>query len=329
MRQKQLPRLSLDLLRGFRAAARYLSFTRAATELCVTQSAISHQVKTLESQLGGPLFTRVNRTLRLTQAGEQLYRAADESLALIDATAERIAGAARGLSITTSVPLASLWLGPRLPDFARRFPDIGLRVVASNDNLDIGREHIDIAIRFAPVGTTPPSDQKLFDVELFPVCSPALIAARPLASLADLSNHVLLDLETVRNGRPWFDWQQWMDARGMRGLKSAGLLRFSHYDQAIAAAIAGSGVAMGKWPHLAGQLHQGALIAPLGAAGMAQLGHYCVIVAGAASREFAETFLAWLHAEADQDIKQRDRAAGKRRVVARSSGRRKSRPEQS
>jgi len=197
------------------------------------------------------VFTRMNRALRLTQAGEELYRAADEALALIDATSERIAGSAQSLSITTSVPLASLWLGPRLPDFARQFPDIGLRVVASNDNLDIAREHVDIAIRFAPAETIPPFNRRLFDVELFPVCSPALIAARPLESLADLSNHVLLDLETVRNGRPWFDWQQWMDARGMRALKSAGLLRFSHYDQAIAAAIAGSGVAMGKWPHLA------------------------------------------------------------------------------
>ena len=114
MNRKRAPRLSLDLLRGFRAAARHLSFTRAAQDLFVTQSAISREIKTLEEQLGQPLFRRVNRTLQLTPAGEELYRIADETLTQLDAAVERIAGASKVVTVTTTTALASLWLAPRL-----------------------------------------------------------------------------------------------------------------------------------------------------------------------------------------------------------------------
>ena len=102
MNRKRAPRLSLDLLRGFRSAARHLSFTRAAQDLFVTQSAISREIKTLEEQLGQPLFRRVNRTLQLTPAGEELYRIADETLTQLDAEVERIAGASKVVTVTTT-----------------------------------------------------------------------------------------------------------------------------------------------------------------------------------------------------------------------------------
>ena len=149
MDRQRTPRLSLDLLRGFRSAARHLSFTHAARELFVTQSAISHQVKTLEDQLGRPLFRRVNRALELTQTGAELYRAIDEALTLIDDATQRASGPWRTLSVTTTVALASTWLVPRLQRFAELHPEIDLRVVASNDTVDLKREHIDVAIRFA------------------------------------------------------------------------------------------------------------------------------------------------------------------------------------
>jgi DNA-binding transcriptional LysR family regulator len=176
------------------------SFTQAAQEL-LTQSAISQEVKALEEQLGAPLFTRVNRTLRLTQAGEQLYRATDEALALIDAAAEQVAGAARSLSITTTVPFASLWLGPRLHDFARRHPDIRLRVVASNDNLDIVREHIDIAIRHTPTDASLPN---CIEHETFRLSPIFLQSGSSHRVSRDLASHVLLDRNS-RNGR--YDWR--------------------------------------------------------------------------------------------------------------------------
>ncbi len=102
MNRKRAPRLSLDLLRGFRSAARHLSFTRAAQDLFVTQSAISREIKTLEEQLGQPLFRRVNRTLQLTPAGEELYRIADETLTQLDAVVERITGASKVVTVTTT-----------------------------------------------------------------------------------------------------------------------------------------------------------------------------------------------------------------------------------
>ena len=197
--------LSLDLLRGFRAAARHLSFTRAAQELFVTQSAISREIKTLEEQIGKPLFRRVHRALELTRAGEELYRATDEALGLLDAVTTRLAESGKTLAVTTTTALASLWLAPRLPRFSRLHPGIDVRIAASNDNPDLEREQMDIAIRFVPVGADTPSGERLLDCDIFPVCSPALArdGARPLRSPAELSNHVRLDFETIRDGRPW------------------------------------------------------------------------------------------------------------------------------
>jgi DNA-binding transcriptional LysR family regulator len=309
-------RLSLDLLRGFCVAARHLSFTRAAQELFVTQSAISREIKTLEQQLGKPLFRRVNRALQLTQAGQELYRTVDECLALIDAAALRVAGKWRTLSVTTTVALASTWLVPRLPRFARLHPEIDMRLVASNDAIDLEREHIDVAIRYVPLGAPTRSKDKLFDYEQFPVCAPALTKdrARPLRTPADLSKHVLLDFETVLYGRPWYDWQEWFDAVKLRGAKGAGWLRFSHYDQVIEAAIKGSGVAIGKRPHLSQHLRDGILVAPLGKQWVAKPGAFYVEVSDSAQRDVVDVFVDWLHAEAQQDAK-----LARRKTAARPS----------
>jgi len=149
--------LSLDLLRGFRAAARHLSFTRAAQELFVTQSAISREIKTLEEQIGKPLFRRVHRALELTRAGEELYRATDEALGLLDAVTTRLAESGKTLAVTTTTALASLWLAPRLPRFNRLHPGIDVRIAASNDKPDLERDQMDIAIRFVPVGADTPT----------------------------------------------------------------------------------------------------------------------------------------------------------------------------
>lgn len=312
MDRQRSPRLSLDLLRGFRAAARHLSFTHAARELFVTQSAISHQIKTLEEQLGRPLFRRVNRALELTQAGAELYRAIDEALTLIDDATERAGGPWRTLSVTTTVALASTWLVPRLQRFAELHPEIDLRVVASNDTIDLKREHIDIAIRFATLDMATPSPDKLFDYVQFPVCSPALArsSGRPLRSAADLSKHVLLDFETILYGQPWYDWQRWFDAMKLRSIKGAGWLRFSHYDQVIEAAKSGTGVAVGKWPHLSDHLREGALVAPLGDSGTATVGGFYLEVLEASRGEASDAFVSWLRAESRRDTDALQRRGG-------------------
>ena len=305
MDRQRTPRLSLDLLRGFHAAARHLSFTHAARELFVTQSAISHQIKTLEDQLGRPLFRRVNRALELTETGAELYRSIDQALALIDTATQRASGPWRTLAVTTTVALASTWLVPRLPRFAARHPEIDLRLVSTNDMIDLKRENIDVAIRFALNDASPPSTDKLFDYLQFPVCTPSVARARtrPLKTSADLAQHVLLDFETIVYGRPWYDWQKWFSAMRLPHIKGAGWLRFSHYDQVIEAARKGSGVAVGKWPHLSDHLRAGELVAPLGPAGIATVGAFYLEVPTTARREVAESFIAWLRDEAKRDGK--------------------------
>jgi DNA-binding transcriptional LysR family regulator len=299
------PRLSLDLLRAFRAAASHLSFTRAARDQFVTQSAISRAVKTLEEQLGQPLFHRVNRALQLTHAGEELYRATDDALGLIDATAARLSGSQRSLAVTTTVALASTWLVPKLPRFTRKHPQLDVRIAASNDWLDLEREHLDVALRFVPSEMDAPRNAEVFaEYRVFPVCSPAIARSRkqPLRTSADLARFVRLDFETLVYGRPWYDWQRWFDGMKLDPIAPSGTIRFSHYDQVIDAAIDGSGVAIGKWPHLARHLRDGVLVAPFGTQGVAHAGtFYLVVGRNAADRESVDAFLTWLRAELRED----------------------------
>ena len=317
MDRQRLPRLSLDLLRGFRAAARHLSFTQAARELFVTQSAVSHQVKALEEQLGQPLFRRVNRSLQLTAAGAELFRAVDEALGLIDTAAQRLIDPWRTLAVTTTVALASTWLVPRLRGFQKAHPEIDLRLVASNDMIDLQRERIDVALRFATLQMPTPPGEKLFDYLQFPVCSPAIARSRsrPVRAVADLADHVLIEFEAILYGRAWYDWEQWLAAMHLRNVRGTGWMRLSHYDQVIEAARKGSGVAIGKWPHLSDDLRDGTLVAPLGPQGEAIVGGFYVEVADTADAEAVNHFLRWVRAEAAASAKWRE--AGRSRTGAR------------
>ena len=320
MDKKRVPRLSLDLLRGFHAAARHLSFTRAASELFVTQPAISREVKTLEAQLGQRLFRRANRTLQLTPAGEELYRCADEVFALIDSTVRRLSGSPHSLGVTAPVPFASLWLGPRLPQFTQLHPEIDLRVAASNDVDNLERSQLDVAIRFMPHGkAAPDGGEWVADYKTFPICSPALATGkeRPLTRREDLATHVLIDFETIIDGRRWSDWEKWRDELHVPIPKSAQVLRFSHYDQVIQAVVKDAGIAIGKWPHLAGELERGTIAAPFGHDCVASIGNlFAITSARAQSNDAAAAFVSWLKIELGRDTEQMPRTlrdgAGKR-----------------
>jgi LysR family glycine cleavage system transcriptional activator len=302
------PRLSLDLLKGFEAAARHLSFTRAAEELFLTQSAVSREIKTLEEQLGQPLFNRINRGLRLTDAGHVLYRAVGEALTLINEATNALAASKDGetLTVTTSAPLASMWLVPKLRGYVRLHPEVDVRTIAADQRLDLARERLDIAIRWASPGSTIPEGERLFDVEVFPVCSPTLISddTRPLRCPADLARHVLLDLETVTTSGRWSDWGPWLKAMKLDDLKPAGTLRFSHYDQVLQAAIDGSGVAIGRTPHNVRHLREEMLVEPLGSGARLRFGSYFVLISPrSADRRVVKDFVAWLRDEIRQDAR--------------------------
>jgi LysR family transcriptional regulator, glycine cleavage system transcriptional activator len=304
--RRNLP--SLDLLRGFEAAARNLSFTRAAEELFVTQSAVSRQVKTIEDHLGAALFLRRHRALMLTEAGHELYRATAQALRqLSDAAAKiRQRGAGRTLTVTTTIGFASLWLIPRLADFRSQRPDIDIRIAADTRMLDLEREGIEIAIRYCKPMAAPEGAIKLFGEVVLPVCSPKLVTrSAPLATPADLRHHVLLHYDQQEWPSPWLSWTVWLETMQLPGLKPAGSLRFSQYDQVIHAAIDGQGVALGTSPLVRQLIKQGRLIAPLAKKFDSSRAYYLVTSPDAAERPEVRDFAAWMIRQAKQEARDR------------------------
>ena len=296
----------LDLLPGFEAAARHLSFTKAAAELFLTQSAISRQVQALEEALGVALFQRRHRALLLTDEGQLLQRAASEMLDKLRETTRALRGssAPAPLNVTTIVSFASLWLIPRLPRFRTHYPAADVRISADNQVVDLVRERMDVAIRYCAPADAPTNAIKLFGEDVMPMCSPALVRDRrhPLKSPDDLRHHVLLHDDWPRE--PWLDWSTWLQSHGIEGLKPAGDLRFTHYDQMIQAAVAGQGVALGRLPLLADLIKRKALVAPFerkssGRMPTSSRAFFVFSSPRSAGRPEVKAFCNWLAAEAE------------------------------
>ncbi len=299
-RNARLP--SLDLLQGFEAAARLLSFTRAGEELHLTQSAVSRQMQELEAQLGVKLFERRHRALVLTDAGQQFYASAAQVLATMRAATDRLrAQAGRGtLSVTTTHSFAALWLIPRLAGFTRGHPGVDVRIAADTRVQDLERDGLDVAIRHGPASLAGPNAERLFGERVFPVCSPKLLkdARRPLAEPADLRHHVLLQYDDPDVRHPWLHWRTWLEVERLEELKPAGRLSFSGYEQIIAAAIAGHGVALGRSPLLNDAIRAGELAAPFKRTADPARAYYAVVSPNAAERVEVRDFVAWLKREA-------------------------------
>jgi LysR family transcriptional regulator, glycine cleavage system transcriptional activator len=300
---RRLP--ALDLLKGFDAAARHLSFTRAGEELFLTQSALSRQMQALEEQLGAPLFERRHRALRLTEAGQVLQVAAKSVLdELTHAVAKiRRERSVQPLTISTAIPFAALWLLPRLPRFRERHPDVDVFISADNRILDLDRERIDLAVRYCPDSLAPRDALRLFGERLQPVCSPGLASdpARPLKHPEDLARHVLLNLEDDRGRFPWLNWTQWFAAIGVPEPKPAGLVRFNQYDLLVRAAIDGQGVALGRSPLIDQLVAKGTLVAPFHGKHATSRAYFIVRAAQAAWRPEAQAFVDWLRTEAHEE----------------------------
>lgn len=303
VRTRDLP---LDLLRGFEAAARHLSFTKAAEELFLTQSAISRQVQGLEEALGVPLFQRRHRALLLTDAGQLLHRTVARQLAELRDVVQRIAGGSRVLTVTTLVSFASLWLVPRLAKFRKAHPDIDVRIAANNEIVDLERDRIDVAIRYVSPDRVPAGTRQLFGEEVVPVCAPALLRdpKRPLREPADLARHVLLHDDpggTKFGPAPYLQWDVWLEALGLPDLQAAGAVHFSHYDQLIQAAIEGEGVALGRMPLVSQQIRQGKLVTPFerarGKAPRATRAYFVLASPSALVRPEVRQFIDWLMEE--------------------------------
>jgi DNA-binding transcriptional LysR family regulator len=293
---------SLDFLRGFEAAGRRLSFTLAAEELFVTQSALSRQIKSLEDALGVPLFERRHRALVLTPAGAAFHRDVSNALAALASATESVRGIARapGLVVSTTVSFASLWMIPRLTRFRGRHPDVEVYVSADDRVVDLARGDVDIAVRYLPEGLAPEDAVRLFGERMMPVASPSLLRQRgaPLDTPANLAQHVLLHLDDPEGRMPWLNWPAWLNSNGAPGLKSAGSLRFRLYDQVIQAAVGGQGVALGRIPMIAEHLRDGRLVAPFAKRYDSARGYYAIVAPAAADRTDVTAFLRWLAEEA-------------------------------
>lgn len=331
------PLPQLDFLRGFEAAARHLSFTEAAAELFITQSAVSRQIKALEERIGVPLFVRRNRGLALTESGEALYRAVSHALGQIAEAIDRAQASQRGptLNITASVAFSALWLVPRLPKFRGLRPDVDVRLSATSQVLDLERDHLDVAIRYCAPQAAPEDAVRLFGADVVPVCAPGLASdpKRPLRKPHDLAAHVLLHYDDPSHPMPWHAWSTWLEAAGVPGLRTAGALHFSHLDHAIRAAVAGEGIALGTRDVLGDLFARGDLIMPFAQASPANRAYFALIADRAKSRGEARQFVDWLRQEvaagpqADFQPSATARAApGKKKGEARSAspkGRRK------
>lgn len=292
-------RLRLDLLHTFEAAARHLSFTLAGEELFLSQSAVSRQIRQLEDNLGAVLFERGHRSLVLTPAGRIMQRAVDDSLErLLDAAARaRPAPVAHQVAITCTPGFASFWLIPRLARFTAQHPGVDVRVAANLELMDLQRSGIDVAVRFVPraKGRGP----LLFEEEVLPLCAPALLAdpRRPLRSPEDLRNHTLLKVDDA-DAVPTLDWQPWLQLMGIDEVRPSSTLRFTRYGEAVAAAVAGQGVVIGRLPLLGELVREGKLVPPFRDRAASERGYFVELAPHAAANPRAQAFVRWLTQEA-------------------------------
>lgn len=306
-------RLRLDLLPAFEAAARTLSFTLAARELFLTQSAVSRQIQQLEASLDAPLFERRHRALALTQAGAVMQRAVNDSLERLRDAAARVRADSgpRQVAITCTPGFASLWLIPRLVRFTAARPGVDVRISATLEMLDLARSGIDIAVRFVP--STLGEGPALFEEQVQPMCAPSLLRdpARPLKDAADLAHHTLLAVDMPQGEALTVDWEPWFNVMGLADVRMANTLRFTQYADAVRAAVAGQGVVIGRIPLLNELLRSGQLVAPFHGRAATRRGYYVSVSGRSAGNADANAFLEWLLAEAEQARSTAPRGASK------------------
>jgi LysR family transcriptional regulator, glycine cleavage system transcriptional activator len=312
----------LDLIQGFEAAARTLSFTKAAEELFITQSAVSRQMRALEEHLGVSLFARRHRALALTDQGRALQGAATDLLERLQQVTDRlrVEAAGRHLTVTTTGGFASLWLIPRLRGFIQHHPDVDVRISATYKTVNLERDLVDVAVRYCKEERLPEGAVRLFGQELFPVCSPSLLkeAPRPLRSLEDLQHHALLHMEGAGG---FLDWGTWLAAQGHADLRPTASIRFDSYEQMIQAALSGQGVAMGIGQLVASLVEAGRLVVPFGESIASPTSYWVISSTSTGSRPHVRAFVDWLVAEARSvDLARAETALSSRAPAARSAG---------
>lgn len=309
--------IALGGLRGFEASARLLSFTLAAGELNLTQSSISRQIRTLETQVGKPLFKRRIRGLELTDAGLRLQRVVQASLSDIDRTIDDLRKPLRRqrVAVTTWASFASLMLVPRLARFSDLHPGIDIRIDAVDEVRNLERDGIDLAVRYAAHEHVPRDAQLLEDDVMIPVISPALLArVGPIERPADLARTTFIFQDHALPYDAWQSWTAWFDSLGEPMPEDVPTISLNFTDQAVEAALRGHGVMLAPVTYVREQLRRGDLVSPLPHVLPTPYGYYLLRNRRTASLPHVVAFADWLVASmgagpADDAPGRRDRGA--------------------
>ena len=291
----------LNALRTFEAAARHLNFTRAAEELNVSAAAVSAQIKTLEEQLGARLLWRTSRTVRLTEAGDELRLAVGEALDIVGQAVGRITtpSGRPTLKVSTGFSFAAKWLVPRLERFRRRYPDLDVRIDVTNQLVDFVRDEIDVAIRFGSGHYPGMKVDRLFEEQVSPVCSPRLLDGDPpLRVPEDLRHHQLIHEAWQAQDNTWPDWRMWLLAAGLEDIDVQRGLHLEQSALSIQAAVDGHGVALGTTSLVADDLAAGRLVQPFVLSlSVPRFSYYLVVPRHRMAQPSVRAFRDWLLTE--------------------------------
>ena len=307
------PLLPLSGFRSFEAAARHLSFAKAADELRVTPAAISHQVRTLEDYLGVRLFHRTGRAIMLTDDGRELLPDLSEGFERLEAGMARMLrkrGDGGILTVSITPSFAAKWFIPRLERFRTAHPDIDVRIDTSPKLADFRSDGIDVGLRYGLGGYEPLQAVRLFGEEVSPVCSPAFLERRSLATPDDLAGCTLLHDESSA-GDPLFPtWRDWLEGAGATRVDPERGLRFGLSIMAMQAAVDGQGVLLGRSVLADCDIREGRLVRPFDFALPVRPAYWMVSPAEGEERPMVRRFRQWLLAEAGVAEADGEHAAG-------------------
>lgn len=295
MRGRNLP--SLNAMRTFEAVARLNSFTLAATELNVTQSATSRMVRSLEEYLDVALFVRQSRRIELTDQGRFYNALIREALDRLEAGTIEMMSTRDGkgtLTIGMLPTFGTRWLVPRLAAFQEEYPDSALNIVSSDGDLDFTKERIDVAIRFGYGNWPDTIADPLMGEEVLVVCSPKLAQAQPLNSFDDLKHHRLIQHST----RP-HSWEHWLVAVGATRDDLHWGLQFEHFFMIIEAALHGLGVALLPRFLIEDEIRDGSLVAPFPDRVAGPGAYYIVTTVAKSELPRVKLFRKWLLSQTD------------------------------
>lgn len=308
----------LNGLRAFEAAARHLSFAKAAEELHVTPAAISHQVKGLEDYLGLKLFRRAKRAIWLTEAGQACLPDLREGFDRLAAAMSRLQGLDESgiVTVSTTPSFAGKWLVPRLDRFRAANPEIDVRVDATTDVTDFARDDVDVAVRYGAGNYPGLKASMLMSEEMFPVCSPALLEdPHPLREPADLAHHTLLHEDQRAWEDAFPDWRMWLLAAGARDVDPSRGPRFSSSELVTQAAVDGQGVALGRSVMVAADLAAGRLVRPFAMTYPMAFAYYIVCPEVAMDRPKVAAFANWLIGEAERHMAEAEESEAARETT--------------